>query len=229
MKNKIFVVLTTVSTIVSCLVALYSRNINKQYERQIKLKDSLELTKKRKDSNYSKKTNEYSKIITKYISDCDVSIGSKKITLAELVKIANKNLNETQQLKDSVDFLKKVNQYNEKKINMYTSLNDTYNKLIDIYKKQSELLGKKESRINELDDSLSMYKKINQLIKRDYGIVYKIKTSKNTNVFTKDISAVDSAMIVFPLIKKQISIDTINHRWIISPTLQKLYLKGKLH
>ena len=75
-------------------------------------------------------------------------------------------------------------------------------------------------------DSLQTLTRILELIKRDYGITYKVKREGNYKIFERQPSKADSAILLFPYYKDQLSYDTLTKAWNIKvQTTRELIIK----
>tara|TARA_R110002051_G_scaffold295031_1_gene360746 strand:+ start:109 stop:738 length:630 start_codon:yes stop_codon:yes gene_type:complete len=188
MKNKSIIFLLTTFSIVSMILLLILYNYNSELENQIAQKDSLISKSVERDSLLINKTREYSQIIEKYVNNCEFTINGKNISASKLVKIANETNTENEKLKDSLRYFKLLS---KKQPKVYSS---EYNKIINEYK-----------------DSLSIYKWKAELVKKDFGIVYKVKRKGNKLISERYSKKVDSALVLFPYYKHKLSIDKDGH------------------
>lgn len=188
MKNKSIIFFLTTFSIVSMILLLILYNYNTELENQITQKDRLISKSVERDSLLINKTREYSQIIEKYVNNCEFTINGKEISASKLVKIANETNIENEKLKDSLRYFKLLSKEQPK---VYSS---EYNKIINEYK-----------------DSLSIYKWKAELVKKDFGIVYKVKRKGNKLISERYSKKVDSALVLFPYYKHKLSIDKDGH------------------
>lgn len=73
---------------------------------------------------------------------------------------------------------------------------------------------KKQEQYNSMD-SLQTLIRILDLIKRDYGITYKVKREGNYKIFERQLSKADSAIVLFPYYKDKLSYDILTKAWNI--------------
>lgn len=188
MKNKSIIFFLTTFSVVSMILLLILYNYNTELENQIAQKDRLISKSVERDSLLINKTREYSQIIEKYVNNCEFTINGKEISASKLVKIANETNIENEKLKDSLRYFKLISKEQPK---VYSS---EYNKIINEYK-----------------DSLSIYKWKAELVKKDFGIVYKVKRKGNKLISERYSKKVDSALVLFPYYKHKLSIDKDGH------------------
>jgi len=195
-----------------CIFFLYkSETSNARLIKQIELKDSLYKITSKKDLVFAKKTEEYAKVITKYVSDCSFTIGNKSITTPELLKISNKAIYEAAVFKDSLRITKSI-------VNQYV-------KMIDVYKNQITKMEKENASIS---DSTLVYKKLYNLVSRQYGIKSSFRREGNRYYFQVDgAPKVDSALRLFPYYKHNMSQDTAGNWLMIMDTERNIKRQTK--
>jgi hypothetical protein len=100
---------------------------------------------------------------------------------------------------------------------MYNDLIDENNSLIDsinaCYKNEAIL-----------KDSLWTQNKILELIKKNYGINYRVTSEGNSRYFIKTPSTADTAILVFPYFREKVSFDSISKKLIITDKIIREYV-----
>lgn len=188
MKNKSIIFFLTTITIVSLIILLILFNYNSELEKQISHKDNMISKFNERDSLLNHKTQEYAKTIEKYVNNCEFSINGKKISPNEVVKLANKTFIENQKLEDSLSYYKFLS---SKKLKVFKEVyKEEYNKIIKQY-----------------IDSLEVLKWKTELVRKDFGITYKIERNGDKLTSTRSSKKVDSALALFPYYKHKLSID----------------------
>jgi|GEM_PF-4197249 hypothetical protein len=188
--SVIFNVLLLVVCCFSFYFLVISENSNERLIRQIELKDSLSKKTTKKDSVFAEKTKEYAKVITKYISDCNFKIGDKSISTPELLKISNQAIRDAALYKDSLSMLKTSNEYYKKKALEFQKENVSYT------------------------DSAFIYKGLLNVIQKNYKIYPKYQRDKNNFTFyIEGTSTIDSALVLFPYYKHNLTRDTATNEW----------------
>ncbi|CAL1518954.1 hypothetical protein [Chitinophaga sp. MM2321] len=123
-----------------------------------------------------------------YDSTDQPPVNTKSLSNDSLVTVLNKTLHEKKSLQSSVENLKEE----------LAKLNNT------------------SGNYREFLDTAIIYKKIVELIQRDYKIFYKVEKSGDSYRFSKNTSAVDSALALFPYYKDRVRMDPVKNAWIIT-------------
>ncbi|MCU0321289.1 MAG: hypothetical protein MUE72_02670 [Chitinophagaceae bacterium] len=112
MKSKfIFSVLVLLLLAISGLWKIQKDN-NTELKLQIQSRDSLIKSSQSNDSLSCEQTQEYVKTITKYINDdCNIIIGTKKVSLSEFIDIYKNEVDKANSLSDSIIILKRQIEY----------------------------------------------------------------------------------------------------------------------
>jgi len=172
-------------TIISTVISLILYDNTEKLNFELAQRDSLISQIRLNDSLYSSSIKGYSEVITKYVSNCNITIDGRRITTEELAKMVNQMLEENATLKDSLLYYE---QYKEEYLKLQPNL-----------------------------DSLSINRKIVELVKRDYGVSYEVTPTKTGNYyFKRNFSRADSALIIFPYFRDKITTDTTTGNWIIT-------------
>lgn len=223
MKNKSIILILTIATIVGIIIILILSNYVKELENQVAKKSELIEQSEKSDSLLIEKTKEYADQINEYVQDCNFYIDGKKVSQQEVIRIANKTLDENLKLRDSIQKLKFVIQTTKKNYGisykvekngdtLYASRNATKIDTALAYLPQIKI---QQKRIIQLSDSLEIYKWQAELVKENYGISYKIKREGNTLTSTRNSSTkLDSALVLYKYYKHRLSKDK-NGDWII--------------
>jgi len=193
MKNKnLFISVMIIASILTwAAISFFGFQDIEELKQAVKERDSTIQEMSNLDSVYYSKTKKYSEIITKYVDNCNFFIGDKKISTSDLMKMTNELLEENQTLKDTLYYLKQLNDF-ENEASM-TYKNELYKSL----------------------DSLHTVSRIIELIKKDYGINYIVSTDGNYKIFKRQLSRADSAIVLFPYYKNKLSYDTLTKAWNI--------------
>jgi hypothetical protein len=154
-------------------------------------RDSIIFKLNRLDSVHSEASKTYSEIITKYIDGCKFMLGDKELSNEDIVKITNELMNENRILKDS------------------------------LYNQEIEITSKYNSELYKTLDSLNTIIKVFDHYKDEYGISYKINKEGNKKMLLKNITTVDSALILFPHYKHKISYDSLRNVWKTQVTIER--------
>ena len=126
-RNKFISVLLLALILIWAVISFFGLQHIENLERAIEERDNTILEMSNLDSVYTSKTKEYSEIITKYVDNCNFFIGDRKISTSDLVKMTNELLNENQVLKDSLNYLKQLSDFDNKASMTYR--NELYNSL----------------------------------------------------------------------------------------------------
>lgn len=104
MRNRILILCTAIIIVLILCLALIVALVfeNDRLVAQVEKRDKLIETMKAGDSSFLKKSKEYSKVIDHYITNCDLTIDGKKITLDDLVRMLNETEREKNKLLDSL-------------------------------------------------------------------------------------------------------------------------------
>lgn len=99
-RNIILLLLFLLVMAISALLSQceYTSNLEKSIEAQ----DSILKNGNQRDSILIEKTKEYTKVITKYVSDCGFTMGKKSLSAEDVVKLINDSQSEIKILKDSL-------------------------------------------------------------------------------------------------------------------------------
>ena len=247
MRNKnIIVGLLIVLFFGGWLFSFYLLDQNQQLKDEIFERNSLLQETRKRDSALNVTTKKYSDTINKYVNNCEVTIDGKKIPLDGLLTILNNSYNDNNKLTDTVIFLKTLLNSQLKSLNSYKSELNSLSDSLEIYKtiwtlaQQRYDLGYLVSKNNKVTtyrifpngvDSEFINKRIVELVKRDYGIIYDVEANKTlgTYYFKRNSSVADSALmfrLILNMIKNaygvnyQISSDKENTYYHIeAPTL----------
>lgn len=223
MKNKSIILVLTIATIVGIIIILILSNYVNELENQVAKKSELIEQSKKSDSLLIQKTKEYADQINKYVQDCNFYIDGKKVSQQEVIRFANKAFDENSKLRDSIQKLKFAIQTAKKNYGisykverngdtLYATRNATKVDTALAYLPQVKTQQKK---IIQLSDSLEIYKWHAELVRKNYGISYKIKREGTTLTSTRNSNTkLDSALVLFKYYKHRLSKDK-NGDWII--------------
>jgi hypothetical protein len=223
MKNKSIILILTIATIVEIIIILILSNYVNELENQVAKKSELIEQSEKSDSLLIQKTKEYADQINEYVQDCNFYINGKKVSQQEVIRLANKTLDENSKLIDSIQKLKFVIQTAKKNYGisykveqngdtLYATRNATKIDTALAYLPQVKL---QQKRIIQLSDSLEIYKWQAELVEKNYGISYKIKREGTTLTSTRNSSTkLDSALVLYKYYKHRLSKDK-NGDWII--------------
>lgn len=215
-KNyKIIVFILSIGLILSISLLLMFYIDNQNLERQIVKREKLIKKAVVKDVELSKQKTKNDSIIEHYIDDCGIRVNNKKVSSDELLKLIYSQIKEVEeltsknsQLNDSLQICQSFVSLTKKSIDVKYNVKKEDNKII--------------SSINIKQDSLNIYKKLYQLMKRDYGIFYSIEENKDSRTYVKTYSKLDSALFVYKHYKHVLSTDSKGNLLIDLPTKKEI-------
>ncbi len=202
-KNKniiIFIALTVALTGVLFSVETYLNNV--ELKKQINSRDSTISKLIASNSLYNSSRKMYSDTITKYIENCEFYIGDKKLSTEELLKLVNEYIDQNTTMKKAAT---QIYDIDNKKDSLHNLSKSLIRQQVSIYEEQYNLYY----------DSTFIVSSILNLIKRDYGISYTVTKKGRTVIFQQNRSKADSAIILFPYFKKNLSYDSVAKVWNI--------------
>src|SRR5215217_5576134 len=158
---------------------LYANNQELKAELSIQIKNQADF--KKRDSLYTEKNKKYSEVITKYVTNCTVTINGKEVTLDEFIKLYTNLSKERNGLYDSV-----------------------YHAKMDGLKKEIAL-GRELNISYKTTDSLYLYKHLYEAAKAIYGVDLKREKSDKGYVITQNgMSKADSASVFYRSFKPKL-------------------------
>ena len=189
-QNKILVVILSFIFLLSIALNILFISDNKDLQLQIEKRDKVFKERQTNDSILASQKSTNERIIEKYVDDCGIMIGGRKVTSDELLLYINKQIEENRQLEKELNLCKDS-------LSIYKTFNDLTKKNLKVNYKVSEDKTRRTISIDLPDDSLKIYKRIVKLAERDYGIVYQTELKDNTYVITKQFTKCDSALMIF--------------------------------
>src|SRR5690606_10578110 len=163
---------------------------NKELEKQVLQREELIKKSVIEDNNFNNQKIKSDSIIERYIEDCNILINNKKVSTEELLEYMNSQLNAIEQLEiknaklsDSLSQYKAYIKLTKSNLNVDYKTEEKDNKLV--------------STIILPTDSLKIYKKLYELMKRDYGISYDIDSDEQNTYYKKRYTKLDSALFVY--------------------------------
>lgn len=208
------------------LVASIALNVllvqdNNEIQVQIEKRDNLIKEKQANDSLLSAQATANEKIKEKYIDECGILINGKKVTTDQLVLFINDQIKESDKLQKELDSLKKefyllkIESYtNKDSLKIYKTFNELTRRNLNVNFKVTKEDMKRTISIDLPPDSLSAYKKIIQLIEKNYGIKYLIEYKNDQFILNDQFSKADSAQMIFQYYKDKLHKDE-SGKWVI--------------
>tara|TARA_R100000935_G_scaffold57354_2_gene91119 strand:+ start:319 stop:1044 length:726 start_codon:yes stop_codon:yes gene_type:complete len=223
MKNKSIILLLTVTSIVALILIVILSNYIFELEYQINQKDNFIENSVKNDSLINEKTKAYADQIKNYVEDCNFKINGKTITQKEVLRIANKALDDNVKYRDSIRRLKFSLKNAQKDYGISYDVQRKGDTLIstrniteiDTMLAYYPKLKKIEKKYYSVLDSLERYKWHSELVKKNFGISYKI-TKKNKQLKARRVAnaKIDSALILLEYFRHRLSIDE-DGDWVI--------------
>lgn len=172
-KNTIITILFVVLTMVVCALLSeceYSDTLKKHVDNQ----DSILKDGRLRDSLLIENTKEYSEVITKYVSNCGITLNNKQLSAEEIVKIISKSTEEVTSLQDSLiraEMRSKISLYKySDSLNLYRFLiNRVKTQYGIVYTITNNTDGSRaiKSNFSKVDSALALYPFYKNKIKGD--------------------------------------------------------------
>jgi hypothetical protein len=219
MKNKkifnlvLFVLLISMALVIFLL--LTEREANKlelqKTKQEIKLKDSIANFKIKRYLSIIENNNDKIDSLTMINNDHSVTgftIGSKSISVEELLKIVNTTLEENDELRKQTNIDKQIVDFINKKYGI--TVDTSGEKIVFKVSPESSLkFGEKEcnKKLKEIQNELDEKKHILKSLENRYKFKYDLKTEGNYIKSTIYNTKVDSALWLYPYYKHKIKTD----------------------
>lgn len=161
-KNIIIVLLLLLVMAISALLSecSYSSKLQSSIAKQ----DSILRNANQRDSLLAEKTKEYTKVITKYVSNCGFTMGDKSISSEDIVKIINDSQFEIEALKDSLNKIDSRNRLSQIFLNDSLNIFKNFLSRIEskygiVYKLRTDKDGKRfiVSNVSKSDSALAIF------------------------------------------------------------------------
>ncbi|MBA9074732.1 cell division protein FtsB [Flavobacterium gossypii] len=214
-KYRIYILILLASLLVSLALLFILILDNKKLEKQVQKRENLIEKTVIKEAQLSKQKTKNDSIIERFIDDCGIRINNKKVSSEDLLKLINEQVKE-------IESLKNKNAQIGDSLQVYESYVSLSKKNIDVKystkRKDNQLI----STISLKQDSLNIYRKLYNMMQRDYGIAYKIEDNNDSRTYIKKYTKLDSALFVYKHYKHVLSVDDNGDLMIDLPTKREI-------
>ena len=193
MKNKIVLYISLTLNLLVVIFLFITVSNNKSLQKTLIKKDDILKNVLIKDSLLQKSKAQYQSKISRHIQGCDFIIDGKKVDSNELMKIIEGLYISVGKNKDSLYYYREL-----------TKRNNHFQDVIE----------SKIPDIQKMNDSLSIYRGIYQVIKKQYGINHTGRIEGNSIIYKRPVNKVDSALAVFKYYKDKVHRDK-DGTWIV--------------
>lgn len=186
---------------------LLTDQTNNDLKNEVAKRDSIIGALIQHDSIFNARNKNYSDVITKYVNNCKFIVDGKEIPQSEFISLFN----------HYIDEYEKCRELAQKGISAAQEVDSVNRSIVKLTNKYADSLFVTNSMLN--------------LIKRDYGITYKIRRDSNMVIFTKNPSTVDSALGFYPrekskrdIVKKYLEFSSQNNNDKLKEVLEEVPL-----
>lgn len=191
-----------------------------ELNNQITIKDERIESLIQSDSIVYEKTKKYSETITKYVNDCNVTIGQTEYSLSEFIDLYIKQINEKIKIKDS---LYKLNVLYKASIERYGkpySFNRKNDSVIELVPHITDI----EQNFKDAKESLGLCKNLVEYIEERFDLKSKYTINNNTiSYYYNGVERIGSALVLLPYYRHTLSLE--GNTWSIQVDDQ--YLKSE--
>ncbi|HET8886950.1 MAG TPA: hypothetical protein VFM70_11425 [Salinimicrobium sp.] len=223
MRNKILIFILTVATIVMLIIIWISNNYVNELEHQLETKSNIIERSGKSDSLLVEKTKEYANKIEEYVENCNFYVDGKEISQQEVIRMVNTAMEENSKLKDSIQKLKFIIKATKNNYGISINVERSGDTLfarrnptkIDTALAYLPKVKEQQKRLQQVLDSLEIYKWQAELTQNNFGISYKIKKEGSTLTSTRSQNAkIDSALVLLKYYRHRLLKDE-NGDWVI--------------